>query len=64
MTPESTGRGVVCAGLVTLDVIADVASYPRANEKVVGQAQRIEVGGPATNAARTAAAVGLPGPGK
>ncbi len=60
MTPESTGRGVVCAGLVTLDVIADVASYPRANEKVVGQAQRIEVGGPATNAARTAAALGLP----
>lgn len=49
---------VVCAGLLTVDLIHEVAQLPARNEKIVGQSQRLEIGGPATNAARTAAALG------
>ncbi len=52
-------RSVVCAGLVTVDLVHVVEVMPAPDEKVVGVAERIEVGGPAANAARVAAALGL-----
>ncbi|MFN8099185.1 MAG: PfkB family carbohydrate kinase [Dermatophilaceae bacterium] len=52
-------RSVVCAGLVTVDLVHVVDALPGPDEKVVGVAERIEVGGPAANAARVAAALGL-----
>jgi sugar/nucleoside kinase (ribokinase family) len=53
-----TGPRVVCAGLLTVDLIHEVDRVPARNEKITGRAQRLEIGGPATNAARTAAALG------
>lgn len=53
-----TGPRVVCAGHLTVDLIHEVDRVPASNEKIIGRAQRLEIGGPATNAARTAAALG------
>ena len=53
-----TGPRVVCAGLLTVDLIHEVDRVPARNEKITGRAQRLEIGGPATNAARAAAALG------
>lgn len=52
-------RTVVCAGLVTVDLVHVVAGPPSPDQKIVGLSQRIEVGGPAANAARVASALGL-----
>jgi len=51
---------VVAVGLVTLDVVHVVDRLLAPDEKVVGRSQRLEVGGPAANAARVAAALGSP----
>lgn len=51
---------VVCCGLTTLDVTQTVDAVPRPDEKVVARSVRVDVGGPAANAARTAAALGAP----
>ncbi|KAE8763958.1 PfkB family carbohydrate kinase [Georgenia thermotolerans] len=50
--------GVVCCGLTTLDVTQVVDRLPAADEKLVARSLAVEVGGPAANAARTAAALG------
>lgn len=47
-------------GLTTIDVVNVVDEVPTANQKVVSTETRIDVGGPAANAARTAAALGVP----
>lgn len=49
---------VLCCGLVTLDVVQDVAALPGADEKVTSREARVDFGGPAANAARTALQLG------
>ncbi|MFH5822614.1 PfkB family carbohydrate kinase [Georgenia sp. AZ-5] len=49
---------VVCCGLTTLDVTQVVERVPGSDEKVVARSVDVAVGGPAANAARTAAALG------
>ncbi|WP_436520529.1 PfkB family carbohydrate kinase [Actinoplanes sp. HUAS TT8] len=49
---------IVFAGLCTLDILQLVSAYPAANEKVTALAQTVAAGGPATNAAATAAHLG------
>lgn len=49
---------IVFAGLCTLDIIQLVSAYPASDEKVTALAQTVAAGGPATNAAATAAALG------
>jgi len=51
---------VVCCGLTTVDVTQVVDRVPGSDEKVVARSLAVEVGGPAANAARTAAALGAP----
>lgn len=50
-------RGVF-AGLATLDVVHRVSAAPLPNQKITATAQAVGVGGPATNAALTFAALG------
>ena len=45
--------------MLTVDLVQTLDRLPRADQKVVARSQRLELGGPATNAARTAAALGL-----
>ncbi|SED89309.1 PfkB family carbohydrate kinase [Ruania alba] len=56
---DGSGR-VVCCGLTTLDVTQVVDRLPGPNEKIVATEARLAVGGPAANAALTAAALGAP----
>jgi sugar/nucleoside kinase (ribokinase family) len=49
---------VVCVGLATVDLVQRVERIPRADEKAEADAVEIAAGGPATNAAVTAAALG------
>ena len=51
--------GLAC-GLATVDVVSVVDRVPGPNEKVVARATRLEAGGPALNAALTAARLGVP----
>lgn len=53
------GRVLAC-GLATVDVVQTVERMPGANEKVVALGTRLEAGGPALNAAVTAALLGMP----
>ena len=53
------GRVLAC-GLATVDVVQTVERMPGANEKVVALGTRVEAGGPALNAAVTAALLGMP----
>ncbi len=46
--------------MVTLDVVHTVDRLPAPDEKVFGRAQQVVFGGPAANAAATAAALGVP----
>ncbi|WP_159621904.1 PfkB family carbohydrate kinase [Ruania rhizosphaerae] len=55
-----TTSTAVCCGLTTLDITQVVTSPPTANEKIVASDVRVAVGGPAANAALTAAALGSP----
>ncbi|MCU0279783.1 MAG: PfkB family carbohydrate kinase, partial [Candidatus Nanopelagicales bacterium] len=52
-------RCVATCGLTTLDLVQYVDHLPAADEKVQASDARIEFGGPAANAAFTAAALGL-----
>ncbi len=49
---------MLCVGLLTLDLVQVVDHVPGRNEKVVGRDQDLRFGGPAANAAATAAARG------
>lgn len=49
---------VVCVGLVTLDLHQVVSRLPGPNEKTVAESAALEFGGPAANAAATAARLG------
>ncbi|MFI1996147.1 PfkB family carbohydrate kinase [Actinoplanes sp. NPDC020271] len=49
---------IVFAGLCTLDILQLVPAYPADNEKVTALDQTVAAGGPATNAAATAAHLG------
>ena len=49
---------VVCVGLTTFDLVQRVAALPGPNQKVAAEQQWYDVGGPAANAARVAAALG------
>lgn len=49
---------VACVGLTTIDLIQWVDALPAANQKVVSTDLLLDVGGPAANAARVAAASG------
>lgn len=51
---------MVCCGLTTIDVTQVVERVPGPDEKVVASSLAVEVGGPAANGARTAAALGAP----
>ncbi|KZM34491.1 PfkB family carbohydrate kinase [Oerskovia enterophila] len=51
---------LICCGLVTLDLTQVVHALPGPNEKVVALSQSATFGGPAANAAATAAALGVP----
>ena len=49
---------VVCVGLATVDLVHRVARFPRPDEKIEAESVEMAAGGPATNAAVTAAALG------
>ncbi|MEZ0448239.1 PfkB family carbohydrate kinase [Cellulomonas sp. ICMP 17802] len=51
---------LVCCGLATLDVVQVVDRLPGPDEKVVARNLAVTFGGPAANAAATAAALGVP----
>jgi len=51
---------VLGCGLATLDVVQTVDRLPAPDEKIVASALLVESGGPAANAASTAAALGIP----
>jgi sugar/nucleoside kinase (ribokinase family) len=65
---NSTGSGadgatgaapvVLCVGLTTLDTVYTVAHHPGPDEKITAARQDLSAGGPAANAAVTAAALG------
>lgn len=50
----------LACGLATVDVVQTVERVPAADEKVVALATLVEAGGPALNAATTAALLGMP----
>ncbi|WP_456789560.1 PfkB family carbohydrate kinase [Cellulomonas sp. P5_C5] len=50
---------LVCCGLATLDVVQVVDRLPAADEKIVAHSLDVTFGGPAANAAATAAALGV-----
>ena len=50
----------LACGLATVDVVQTVERVPAPDEKVVALATRVEAGGPALNAATTAALLGMP----
>jgi sugar/nucleoside kinase (ribokinase family) len=50
---------LVCCGLATLDVVQVVDRLPAPDEKVVARSLDVTFGGPAANAAATAAALGV-----
>ncbi|GAA4403602.1 PfkB family carbohydrate kinase [Fodinibacter luteus] len=56
----ATPPRVLACGLATVDVVQAVERMPGANEKVVALGTRVEAGGPALNAAVTAALLGMP----
>lgn len=58
----ATGVGavldVLTCGLVTLDLVQEVEEFPPPDTKITARSARLDVGGPATNAARTATVLG------
>lgn len=54
------GGRLVCCGLATLDVVQVVERVPAPDQKVVAESLSVTFGGPAANAAATAAALGVP----
>lgn len=59
MSPPPTTPLVLACGLATLDVVQTVDRVPGADEKVVARGLWVAAGGPAANAAVTAAALGV-----
>ncbi|MGV1008658.1 MAG: PfkB family carbohydrate kinase [Dermatophilaceae bacterium] len=57
-TQPLTRPRVLCVGMLTLDVVHELARMPGPNEKVPELSQTLAFGGPAANAAATAAALG------
>lgn len=57
-TDPSGGPVVLCVGMLTADLVQTVERMPGPNEKVPGLTQSLTFGGPAANAAATAAALG------
>ncbi|MBX9245284.1 carbohydrate kinase, partial [Actinotalea ferrariae] len=57
--PAGTARHVVACGLATLDVVQTVDRLPAPDEKVVARGLWVAAGGPAANAAVTAAGLGV-----
>ncbi|GAA3999366.1 PfkB family carbohydrate kinase [Allokutzneria multivorans] len=55
---ETPAGSVLCVGLATVDVVHRVPAFPGANSKLTATRQDVAAGGPATNAAVTAAALG------
>ncbi len=53
-------RGVLAVGMLTLDVVHVLDRLPQPDEKTWSRSQHIAFGGPAANAAATAAALGAP----
>jgi sugar/nucleoside kinase (ribokinase family) len=51
---------ILCAGLSTVDLVQRVARLPGVDEKVQSESVEVAAGGPAANAAVTAAALGSP----
>ncbi|MEU4562980.1 PfkB family carbohydrate kinase [Actinoplanes sp. NPDC023936] len=51
---------ILCAGLATVDIVQRVARLPGPDEKVQSESVEVAAGGPAANAAVTAAALGAP----
>lgn len=51
---------LICCGLTTFDITQVVRALPGPDQKVVATSQRATFGGPAANAAATAAALGVP----
>ena len=51
---------LVCCGLTTLDITQRVDRVPGADEKITARGLTVDFGGPAANAAATAAALGVP----
>lgn len=51
---------LICCGLTTFDITQVVRALPGPDQKVVATTQRATFGGPAANAAATAAALGVP----
>lgn len=51
---------LICCGLTTFDITQVVHEMPGPDQKVVATSQRATFGGPAANAAATAAALGVP----
>lgn len=51
-------RKILCCGLTTIDLIERLDALPAHGTKAQADSARIDVGGPATNAARTIAALG------
>lgn len=60
MCPETEPGTVLCVGLATLDVVHRIDAPPEPNRKVTATRQDVAAGGPATNAAVVAAALGAP----
>ena len=57
--PRRVTALLVCCGLATLDVVQVVDRLPAADEKIVARSLDVTFGGPAANAAATAAALGV-----
>jgi sugar/nucleoside kinase (ribokinase family) len=55
-----TAPVALACGLATVDVVQTVDHVPAPDEKLVALATRVEAGGPALNAAMTAAVLGMP----
>lgn len=58
MADPRTPPEVACVGLTTLDAVYIVAHHPDPDEKITAARQDLSAGGPAANAAITAAAMG------
>lgn len=57
---DEPSSGVLCVGVLTLDVLQTVERLPADNEKLTALSMTIDYGGPAANAAGVAAGLGLP----
>lgn len=59
MNLSENNKGLICIGLNTIDIQFLVDKYPESNTKVKAEKNEVFTGGPATNAAITAAFLGV-----